>query len=81
MGECTSRLRWVECPEPPHRFKPRRLRAAITPEGVYEVFEQGAYFDAWFVKTENRVLVYLGTSQTANGAREKCERHAQKGRT
>lgn len=78
MSECITRLPWVECPEPERGLKPRRIRAAIAVHGVYEVFQYGDSFDAWLVDIESRLLVFLGRTQTANGARERCERHARK---
>jgi hypothetical protein len=73
-------LNWVDSHEPAKGFQPRRIRTAETPFGRYEVFEDGPGmpgFDAWFTKRSTGVLINLGKSKTANGARETCERHAK----
>jgi hypothetical protein len=73
-------LPWVEIREPSGRFEPVKVRAASMPYGTYEIFQDGVYFDAWFTKKADGVLVFIGRSENANTTREKCERHARRKR-
>lgn len=80
MSAFNSGLDWVPQNDPGLRFEPRKVRGASTSLGTYEVFQDGASFNAWFTSEDSGVLVFLGRSETANGARWRCERHARQWR-
>jgi hypothetical protein len=80
MNAFNARLPWVAQNDPEHGFQSRKVRAADTPLGIYEIFQEGIDFDAWFTSDDSGVLVFLGRTSTANSAREKCERHAKQWR-
>lgn len=75
MGVCNRPLNWVEHNGPARGFHPRKVRSATTSLGVYEIFQNGQAFDVWLNKNSNDTLVFLGSSETANGARQMCERN------
>ena len=80
MGASIPSLSWVEIREPAQGFEPVKVRAASTPFGTYEIFQDGVCFDAWFTKRSDGVLVFVGRTENANSTREKCERHARRKR-
>lgn len=78
MSECNSALNWAAESDPGRRFEPRKTWGSTTTLGTYEVFQDGMEFDAWFTSEDSGVLVFLGRSETASGARRRCEQHAKK---
>jgi hypothetical protein len=76
MADSNRSLTWVDACEPIGGFRPVKLRSARTPEGLYEVFQSGEGFDAWFTRS-NGPMAFLGSSRSARAARERCERRQQ----